>query len=117
MRRREEVEDSITVNNSTLLRFQASPSLQVGASIPEIPLPPLLRLDLKNSHEEVHGDRRRSLEKRGNIHPLPSLDLLLYFAPLHLLRRSLEIFHSLELISTDWLTPERRIPRRIRELI
>lgn len=40
MRRREEVEDSITVNNSTLLRFQASPSLQVGASIPEIPLPP-----------------------------------------------------------------------------
>lgn len=39
MRRREEVEDSITVNNSTLLRFQASPSLQVGASIPEIPLP------------------------------------------------------------------------------
>lgn len=108
MRRREEVETySITVNNSTLLRFQASPSLQVGASIPEIPLPPLLRLDLKNSHEEVHGDRRRSLEKRGNIHPLPSLDLLLYFAPLHLLRRSLEIFHSLELISTDWLTPER----------
>lgn len=108
MRRREEVEDSITVNNSTLLRFQASPSLQVGASIPEIPLPPLLRLDdLKNSHEEVHGDRRRSLEKRENIHPLPSLDLLLYFAPLHLLRRSLEIFHSLELISTDWLTPER----------
>lgn len=89
MRRREEVEDSITVNNSTLLQFQASPSLQVGASIPEIPLPPLFRLDdLKNSHEEVHGDRRRSLEKRGNIHPLPSLDLLLYFAPLHLLPRS-----------------------------
>lgn len=87
-------ETSIIVNNSTLLRFQASSlSLQVGASIPEILLPRLD--DLKNSHEEVHTGR-------GNIDPFsPSSSLFCSMLP----SSKIEIFHPIG-INMHWLTVE-----------
>lgn len=88
-------ETSIIVNNSTLLRFQASSlSLQVGASIPEILLPRLD--DLKNSHEEVHTGR-------GNIDPFsPSSSLFCSMLPSSKIE---EIFHLIG-INMHWLTVE-----------